>query len=76
MIKHYNLKNISLTIILGLSKPTIIEILQKTVYKVFSNRFFHQNQTKKEKTLIRSLNKKVMNLREFATMKKVLLFME
>ena len=49
MIKHYNLKNISLTTILGLNEPTIIEILQKTVNKVFPNRFSYQSQTKKEK---------------------------
>jgi hypothetical protein len=48
MIKHYNLKNTSLASILGLNKPTIIEILQRTVHKVFPIRFSHQNQTKKE----------------------------
>ncbi|CAG8687197.1 8077_t:CDS:10, partial [Funneliformis caledonium] len=33
MIKHYNLKNTSLTSILGLNESTIIEILQRTVHK-------------------------------------------
>ncbi|CAB4441893.1 unnamed protein product [Rhizophagus irregularis] len=58
MMKHYNLKNISLTSVLGLNEPIIIEMLQKTVHKVFPNRFFHQSQTKKEKTLVRSLKRK------------------
>ena len=41
MIKQYNLKNISLATILGLNEPTIIEILQKTVHKVFPIHFFY-----------------------------------
>ena len=43
MIKHYNLKNTSLASILGFNEPTIIEILQRTVHKVFSICFSHQN---------------------------------
>jgi len=58
MIKLYNLKNTSLASILGFNEPTIIEILQRTVHKVFPIRFSHQNQIKKEQTLIRSLKRK------------------
>ncbi|CAB4428237.1 unnamed protein product [Rhizophagus irregularis] len=65
MIKRYNLKNISLTSVLGLTEPIIIEILQKTVYKVFPDRFSHQGQTKKEKILIRSLKRKSDELEKF-----------
>src|SRR5688572_24816825 len=39
MIKNYNLINTSLAIVLGLNEPTIIEILQRTVHKVFPIRF-------------------------------------
>ena len=35
MIKQYNVKNLSLTSVLGLNEPNIIETLQKEVYKVF-----------------------------------------
>jgi hypothetical protein len=58
MLKQYNIKNISLALVLGLNEPSIIEILQKAVHKVFSDRFSYLNQTKKEKTLFHSLKRK------------------
>ncbi|PKY56375.1 hypothetical protein RhiirA4_428204 [Rhizophagus irregularis] len=57
MIKQYNIKNISLALVLGLNEPRIIKILQKAVHKVFSDQFSY-SQTKKEKTLFRSLKRK------------------
>jgi hypothetical protein len=57
-MKQYNLKNTSLTNVLGLNEPSIIEILQKSVHNIFPDRFSFQSQTKKEKTLIRSLKRK------------------
>ncbi|CAB4483946.1 unnamed protein product [Rhizophagus irregularis] len=67
MIKHYNLKNISLPSVLGLTEPTIIEILQKTIHKVFPDRFSYHGQTKKEKGLIRSLKRKSDELEKFCS---------
>ncbi|CAB4410951.1 unnamed protein product [Rhizophagus irregularis] len=67
MIKHYNLKNISLPSVLGLTELTIIEILQKTIHKVFSDRFSYHGQTKKEKGLIRSLKRKSDELEKFCS---------
>src|ERR1044071_3477191 len=58
MMKHYNLKNISLISVLGLNESTIIEILQKMVHEVFPIRFSYYDQTKKEKALVRSLKRK------------------
>ncbi len=56
MMKQYNVKNLSLTSVLRLNEPNIIEILQKKVYKVFFNQFSYQ--TKKKKTLVNSLKRK------------------
>ncbi|EXX53255.1 Sgs1p [Rhizophagus irregularis DAOM 197198w] len=52
---------------LGLTEPTIIEILQKTIHKVFPDRFSYHGQTKKEKGLIRSLKRKSDELEKFCS---------
>ena len=70
MMKHYNLKNISLTSVLGLNEPTIIEILQKIVHEVFPIRFSHHDQTKKEKALVRSLKRKSEELEKICDNKE------
>ena len=76
MIKYYNLKNISLALILGLNESTIIEILQRTVHKVFPIRFSHQNQTKKEQTLICSLKRKSEELKKIYNNEESSIFRE
>ncbi len=56
MMKQYNVKNLSLTSVLGLNESNIIETLQKEVYKVFFNQFSYQ--IKKKKTLVNSFKRK------------------
>src|SRR6266542_5465727 len=56
IIKQYNVKNLSLTSVLELNEPNIIETLQKEVHKVFFNQFSYQ--TKKKKTLVNSFKRK------------------
>ena len=48
MMKQYNVKNLSLTSVLGLNEPNIIEILQKNSLQGFFPSFFLSNKKRKD----------------------------